>query len=199
MLSDAGLPNTYWFDALEYAITLHNVLPTCALTDVTPEEAWSRNKPNISYLRIFGCSTHMHVPKEHWDKLGSKSILCTFLGYAHNNSTYHLVHWHSQWVFKSCNVIFNELRHPHECTIIDPGTTEGQVRLPLEECRPIHTIHTPIKDDDEHYKDVLRTTIDPCQHGKGGQVERPKDLLWSHEEIRCSALGNGLWAGEESL
>ncbi|SRR5258708_7590311 len=65
MLSDAGLPNTYWFDALEYAITLHNVLPTCALTDVTPEEAWSRNKPNISYLRIFGCSTHMHVPKEH--------------------------------------------------------------------------------------------------------------------------------------
>ncbi|SRR5258708_5121285 len=65
MLSDAGLPNIYWFDALEYAVTLRNISPTRALTDVIPEEVWSGNKPNISHLRIFGCSAHMHIPKEH--------------------------------------------------------------------------------------------------------------------------------------
>jgi transposase InsO family protein len=28
MLSDAKLPKSYWFDALEYAVILQNVLPT---------------------------------------------------------------------------------------------------------------------------------------------------------------------------
>ena len=65
MLNDAELPDAYWFDALEYAMTLRNASPTHALTDMTPEEAWSGNKPNVSHLKIFGCRAFMHVPKEH--------------------------------------------------------------------------------------------------------------------------------------
>jgi transposase InsO family protein len=48
MLNDAELPDTYWHDALQYAAHIHNISPTQALDDITPEEAWSGNKPDIS-------------------------------------------------------------------------------------------------------------------------------------------------------
>jgi len=65
MLNDAELPDAYWFNALKYAVTLQNASPTRTLTDMTPEEAWSGNKPDVSHLKIFGCHAFMHVPKEH--------------------------------------------------------------------------------------------------------------------------------------
>jgi transposase InsO family protein len=48
MLTDATLPETYWYDAIRYAAHIHNVTPTQALDGMTPEEAWSGNKPDVS-------------------------------------------------------------------------------------------------------------------------------------------------------
>jgi hypothetical protein len=36
MLLDAGLPKSYWYNALEYMALLHNVVPTRTLGDMTP-------------------------------------------------------------------------------------------------------------------------------------------------------------------
>src|ERR1700691_1587152 len=92
MLFDADLPESYWYDALEYAALIHNVTPTRALDDQTPDEAWSRNKPDISRLRVFGSRTFVHVPEKHRGKLAAKSLVCTFIGYAKNRRAYRLVH-----------------------------------------------------------------------------------------------------------
>jgi hypothetical protein len=54
LLTDMGLPESYWYDALSYAAYIHNVSPTCALNNIMPEEAWSRNKPDVSRLCVFG-------------------------------------------------------------------------------------------------------------------------------------------------
>ena len=54
MLSDADLPESYWYDALEYTTLIHNVTSTCALDNTTPDKAWSGNKPDVSRLHIFG-------------------------------------------------------------------------------------------------------------------------------------------------
>jgi transposase InsO family protein len=82
MLTEADLPEMYWYDALEYAAFIHNVTPTRALANQTPEEAWNGNKPNLSRLRVFGCRAFVHVPDKHRSKLEAKSLVCTFLGYA---------------------------------------------------------------------------------------------------------------------
>jgi transposase InsO family protein len=50
MLTDATLPETYWYDALHYAAHIYNVTPIQALDSMTLEEAWSRNKPDISNI-----------------------------------------------------------------------------------------------------------------------------------------------------
>ena len=47
MLSDVTLPDSYWLEALNYAIHLHNVSPTITLP-MTPMEAYSGTKPDIS-------------------------------------------------------------------------------------------------------------------------------------------------------
>jgi hypothetical protein len=62
MLIDAKLPESYWYDALEYVALLHNVVPTRTLGDITPEEAWSSNKPDISRLCVFGSRVFVHIP-----------------------------------------------------------------------------------------------------------------------------------------
>jgi hypothetical protein len=54
MLTNANLPDSYWYDALEYAALLHNISHTRVLNNLMLEEAWSGNKPDISMYWVFG-------------------------------------------------------------------------------------------------------------------------------------------------
>jgi hypothetical protein len=108
MLSDAGLPESYWLEALQYAALFHNVLPTRTLDCATPEEAWSGNKPDVSRLRVFGSRAFVHVPDKSRDKLGSKSLVCSFLGFAPQRRAFRVVHRPSGRFLESRDVIFDE-------------------------------------------------------------------------------------------
>ena len=82
ILTNAGLPGSYWWDTLQYAALLHNISPICSLDNSTPKEAWSSNKPDISCLHTFGCHVFVHIPDKQGNKLTAKSLICMFLGYA---------------------------------------------------------------------------------------------------------------------
>lgn len=71
ILIDAGLPKFYWHNALQHATLIHNVSPTQALDNQTPEEAWSGNKPNVSRLHVFSCKAFVHIPPFLHTKLNS--------------------------------------------------------------------------------------------------------------------------------
>ena len=89
MLSDAGLPNAYWGDAILYTGHILNWVLTHALAgNITPHEAYTGNKPLVEHLHIFSCKAHMHVPVEKCCKLNAKSLECTFLGFAKNQKAY---------------------------------------------------------------------------------------------------------------
>ena len=47
---------------------MKNRSPISALVDKTPHEIWSSKKDSIAHLRVFGCDTFMHVPKEKIEK-----------------------------------------------------------------------------------------------------------------------------------
>jgi len=109
LLLDASLPNSFWSDAVQYVAYLHNIVPTWSLNhDITPEEAWSGNKPNIALAHIFRCKAYAHIPEKHRRKLDAKSLNCTFIGYAQNHRAYRLVHRPSGRTFESRDVIFDE-------------------------------------------------------------------------------------------
>jgi len=73
MLADSRLPQRFWAEALSTKVYLVNRSPTKALEGITPHEAWSGIKPDVSSLCVFGCSVYAHVPKVERHKLDSKT------------------------------------------------------------------------------------------------------------------------------
>src|SRR6266850_5999257 len=121
MLVDVGLPESFWYDALSYATHIHNVTPTHALEGITPKEAWSSNKPDISHLQVFGACAFVYIPDKLHSKLGSKSLICTFLRFAIQHKAYCLIHCPTGHLLESRNIIFNKggPKSHYERTVIE--------------------------------------------------------------------------------
>ena len=64
MLHEKGLPKNFWVEAVYTAIYLIKRSPTKVVNDKTPFEAWSRRKPIVKHLKVFGCICYAQVPKE---------------------------------------------------------------------------------------------------------------------------------------
>jgi hypothetical protein len=60
------------------------------ILNLTPEEAWSGYKPSVVHMKVFGCTTYAHVPKEKRRKLDDKSVKCIFIGYSIETRSYRL-------------------------------------------------------------------------------------------------------------
>src|SRR5437660_7284924 len=69
MLLEAGLPESFWAEAVNTAMYLHNRSPTRSLEGKTPYEAWNGDKPNLSHLKVLSCDAFLHVPEEKRNKL----------------------------------------------------------------------------------------------------------------------------------
>ena len=64
MLSHSNMPNEFWADAVNTAVYLQNPSPTTALDGITPYESLFNTKPDVTNLRLFGCVSYVHVPKQ---------------------------------------------------------------------------------------------------------------------------------------
>jgi hypothetical protein len=79
MIHDQSIPMIIWAEACMKAIYFHNMSPHQILKNITPEEAFTRVKPEIGDFKIFGCPVYFHVPKEKRSKLdpsGRKRYIC---------------------------------------------------------------------------------------------------------------------------
>ena len=91
MLMDSGVGGDFWAEAIATAAYLKNRSPTKALKSVTPYEAWTKRKPDLRHLRIFGCKALVRIPTAFRKKLDSKSKECIFVGFSDNMKEYRLV------------------------------------------------------------------------------------------------------------
>ena len=82
MIHDQGLQMYLWAKACGTAVYVHNRSPHRRLGDITPEEAFTGEKLDISHLRIFGCSVYIHVPREKRTKLDPARKQGIFVGYS---------------------------------------------------------------------------------------------------------------------
>ncbi|KAA0041382.1 Retrovirus-related Pol polyprotein from transposon TNT 1-94 [Cucumis melo var. makuwa] len=73
MLHEKSLPKKFWAEAANTAIFLQNRLPTKALKEKTPFEAWYGYKPSLKFLKVFGCLCFTHVPQSKRDKLDRRA------------------------------------------------------------------------------------------------------------------------------
>ena len=69
LLYHAGLPLTFWAEAVSTAVYVRNRSPTSSLNGKIPYEVWHNEKPNVSHLKVFGCDALVHIPEEKRTKL----------------------------------------------------------------------------------------------------------------------------------
>lgn len=79
-LKEKDMPSTFWGEAVRHSVYILNRLPTRVLKGETPYEAWKGEKPNLGFIRTFGCLAHMKVPKENIQKLDDRSVKMVYLG-----------------------------------------------------------------------------------------------------------------------
>jgi transposase InsO family protein len=81
MIHDQDLPICLWAEAAMATVYVQNRLSHSALGFDAPEEMFTRKKPEVSHLKIFGCPVFIHIPKEKRNKLEHSGKKGIFVGY----------------------------------------------------------------------------------------------------------------------
>lgn len=107
-LKEKEMPSIFWREALRPSIYVLNRLPTRGLTGGTPYEAWTKEKPCINHIRIFGCLTHMKISAVHVSKLDDRSKTMVYLGKEPGSKAHRLYDPNTRTLHVSCDVVFEE-------------------------------------------------------------------------------------------
>jgi len=122
LLANAGMPLKYWGHAFLTAAHLINMLPSKILNFDTPHERLLHEKPDYSFLRVFGCACWPNLRPYNAHKLAFRSIQCVFLGYSTLHKGYKCLDLDSGRIYISRDVIFDEdvFPFPSFTQMLDP-------------------------------------------------------------------------------
>ena len=107
------VPKHFWGEAVLTATYLINRMPFRVLNFQTPYQFLLKTYPHIRvmsniHLKVFGCTTFVHITLQNRSKLDPKSTKCIFLGYSSNQSGYKCYFPSTKKIYNSMNVIFFE-------------------------------------------------------------------------------------------
>ena len=88
MITDLDLPLSLWDEATGTAVYIQNKSPHAILGEKTPEEVFTKKKPAVDHMRIFGTPVYVHVPKEKRAKLEPSGKKGIFVGYSDCSKAY---------------------------------------------------------------------------------------------------------------
>jgi hypothetical protein len=146
MIQSNALCLLYWAEAINCANYIVNHTPTKALKNITPEEAWTKIKRDVSHFRVFGSIAWARIPDEKRKALQPKSEKFIFVGYCENVEGYILLQPHCNEIILRRDVKFDE-----NLLACEPNSAV----VPSSACEPSSTVvpsSVPILDsssDDE--------------------------------------------------
>ncbi|KAK8559961.1 hypothetical protein V6N12_012772 [Hibiscus sabdariffa] len=105
MMSHTDLPTSFWGYALETAAFTLNRVPSKSVQK-TPHEMWTGRRPNMSFMRVWGCQAY--VKHQMSTKLQPKSQKCTFVGYPKETKGYYFYNSKENKVFVARTGVFLE-------------------------------------------------------------------------------------------
>ena len=93
---------------IKIANYIQNHTPHRVLDHITPEEAWSGIKLDVSSFQVFGSYAWAHIPKKKRKALDKKSTPLIFVGYYGDMKAYRLIDPATHDVFFHTHVQFDE-------------------------------------------------------------------------------------------
>jgi hypothetical protein len=125
MLHHRNIPLHFWGEAIQTATYTLNRTYSWLQPLSTPYERWFGQKLSLAHMRIFGCDTFIHVPKDKRKKLESKSHPRMFLGYNDMSKAYWVWDKISKRVSITRDVLF------HKNTTSTPSTAARPTDVPV--------------------------------------------------------------------
>src|SRR3954451_1344726 len=150
MLVEYKTPIRFWAKAINTACHIINKVYLHEFLKKTSHELITGNKPNVSYLRVFGAPCFIR-DMNHSSKFDPKAHEGFLLGYGSNSHTYRVYNSHFGKVMKTVNVRFDETNGsqkehlPHD--LDEPPLDEVIRSMAIGEIRPVEA--NANKDDDD--------------------------------------------------
>lgn len=108
LLKGRKLPATFWGEAVTTAVFLLNRAPTKSISGMTPFEVWYGRKPDVAFLRTFGCVAHVKSVRPHLKKLEDRAAPMVFIGYEPGCKAWRFYDPATRRAVVSRDAIFNE-------------------------------------------------------------------------------------------
>lgn len=109
-LKEMQPPTKMWGEAIRHSVYILNRIPTRALTGQMPYEVWYERKPNLSYVRVFGCLAYMKNRGNYVQKLKDRSKWVVNLGKEPGTNGYHFYDLESDRIYVNRDVTFEEMK-----------------------------------------------------------------------------------------
>ena len=87
ILSNSTLPLSLWMYALKTIVYLLNWVPSKAVPK-TSLELWTRRKPSLRHMHVWGCPAEARIYNPREKKLDSRTINAFFIGYPEKSKWY---------------------------------------------------------------------------------------------------------------
>ncbi|KAJ2944224.1 hypothetical protein O0L34_g18204 [Tuta absoluta] len=105
---------------------------------MTPEEAWTGKKIDLSFLKVFGCKAYLHVPDAKRKKLDPKSKQLAHVGYCDETKGYRLL-----------DPITGELHKGRDVVFFENKLCGSKKKAPTEQAVPLTDFAIPLEDSRE--------------------------------------------------
>ena len=91
-LIDSNQPRLLWPWIVTHVVTAMNFIPYAARPNTTPHQDMFTIKPDISFLRPFGCKVVAHIPSQSQpDKLSARGAEGRLVGYVPGSTSMYQV------------------------------------------------------------------------------------------------------------
>ena len=170
MLSEAKLPKHFWGEALYTTMHVINLSLAIALNSEVPNKIWFGKNVKYDHLRVFGCKSFVHVPKDERSKLDAKSRQCIFIGYGEDEFGYRFYDPIEKKLVRIRDVKFMEDQTIEDIDKMEKSTPKEDngvadfepVQPPIQNLntdvqndvgdqQPAYEVDVPVDDDEEEY------------------------------------------------
>jgi transposase InsO family protein len=187
MIHNQDLPMHLWSKATKTTVYVHNRISHSALGFKTPEEMFTRKKPKVIHLKIFGYPVYLHILKEKRTKIDPSGKKGVFVGYCEVSKA-----------FKIYIPSYRQIEITRDVTFDEDASFNKSKKCQLEEVYEEEHVAPRVV---EHNKEVAVTPDDVISedHDMVEPQEPPHEIIshkrkpaWAREIIQDAKKYDGL-------
>nr|KAJ0190081.1 hypothetical protein LSAT_V11C800430260 [Lactuca sativa] len=133
LMIHAGLPMSFWAEAVNTTCFTRNRSLIHRIHKKTPYEMLKDRKPDVSFFHVFGCLCYILNQRDPRSKFEPKADKGIFVGYSSISKAFRVFHVNRQCVEESIHVKFDEESYTDEKVTHSPSIFQELLSCPFDE------------------------------------------------------------------